>query len=83
MILNAGVPLEADPMTLYYLKVDCKSQGVGDKNPQKMLEIFGSAIIPRQDVKHKACLDLEADLLWGWDVLYRLVWKLPRQDLKP
>ena len=44
---NAGVPLEADPMTLYYYyKVGCKSWGVGDKNPQKRREIFGSASTP-------------------------------------
>ena len=49
---NAGVPLEADPTTLYCYKVGCKTQGVGDKNPQKRREIFGSASTPRQDVKH-------------------------------
>ena len=31
----AGVPLEADSMTLYFYKVGCKSRGVGDKNKQQ------------------------------------------------
>ena len=53
MLVNAVFPLEADPTTLYYYKVGCKSRGgVGDKNPQKRREIFGSASTPRQDVKH-------------------------------
>ena len=51
--VNAGVPLEADPTTLYYYKVGCKSRGVRDKNPQKKTgNFFGSASTPRQDVKH-------------------------------
>ena len=49
---NAVFPLDANPTTLYYYKVSCKSRGVGDKNPQKRREIFGSASTPRQDVKH-------------------------------
>ena len=46
----AGVPLEADPTTLYYYKVGCKSRG--QKIHKKRREIFGSASTPRQDVKH-------------------------------
>ena len=49
---NAVFPLQADPTTLYYYKVGCKSRGVGDKNPQKRQKIFGSASTPQQDVKH-------------------------------
>ena len=50
--VNAGVPLEADPTTLYNYKVSFKSRRVGDKNPKKKWEIFESASTPRQDVKH-------------------------------
>ena len=37
---NGAVPLEADPTTLSIYTVGCKSQVVGDKNPQKRARNF-------------------------------------------
>ena len=63
---NAVFPLEADPTTLYYYKVGCKTRGVGDKNTQKRWEILGSASTPQQDVKLLAGTLVHAgSFLWG------------------
>ena len=45
-LVYAGVPLDPDPMTLYYYKIGCKSLGVGDKNPQKGGKFMGRLQLP-------------------------------------
>ena len=64
-------------MTLYYYKVDYKSRGVWDKNPEKKREIFVSASTPGQNVK------LEANLQWRWDVFYKNGLETTRTSPKP